>query len=638
MKVMRALLVMLMVPALAWADSRSDKQAREVLNSATATVLNLIEPADGSLANALATHVRITKAENLPKELLGASVDVRLQAPDRLVLAGHFKGETYTLGRNGQELWIYHPDKHFGVVGRPGVPIFEEAPNLIDHTQLGAFELPINKTLLKLSIRTLDCSEVGIEKVDGEACHVIALTPPSLVSQMLHLPPSKVELAIRDVDHLPARLRYTDGYVSLEAVMEGTKLAGALPAEQWELKGAAGDHIEKTALGHIKNFLEIAPEILLSRSTIPTLGPATGKRKLVATCGEGRLELWDGTRVLFLKGTPEEIGTQHGTLLKSEVKDVARRILYGIGVGSSFPKGEWFFGEIQAAHKRLAPYISSDTYREIDAMADAVGMSHEEGRLANFFPEMFHCSGFALLEGATADGHVYHGRILDYIRGAGLEKNAVVAVYQPLGKYAWVNISYAGFVGSVTAMNEKHISIGEMGGKGQGNWDGKPMAQLVREVMENAATLDEAVAIMKKGPRTCEYYYVIADGNSKRAIGIKGTATEFKTVDPGQMDPQLPRPVKNTVLLSAGNRYETLVDRVQAGWGHFDATSARALMDPPVCMSSNIHSVLFEPDTLDFWVANADSKNVASKTRYTHYNLGEMLRAQPTEAAWKFWK
>jgi hypothetical protein len=48
-------------------------------------------------------------------------------------------------------------------------------------------------------------------------------------------------------------------------------------------------------------------------------------------------------------------------------------------------------------------------------------------------------------------------------------------------------------------------------------------------------------------------------------------------------------------------------------------------MTRPVCMNSTIHSVLFAPDTLDFWVANADSKYVASHTRYTHYNLKELL-------------
>ena len=52
-------------------------------------------------------------------------------------------------------------------------------------------------------------------------------------------------------------------------------------------------------------------------------------------------------------------------------------------------------------------------------------------------------------------------------------------------------------------------------------------------------------------------------------------------------------------------------------------------MTSPVCMNSNIHSVLFAPDTLDFWVANADSKNPASHTRYTHYNLAALLAGAP---------
>lgn len=112
-----------------------------------------------------------------------------------------------------------------------------------------------------------------------------------------------------------------------------------------------------------------------------------------------------------------------------------------------------------------------------------------------------------------------------------------------------------------------------------------------------------------------------------RAFGIKATPDLFETVWSGAAHPQLPRPVKDTVLMSAGDRYETLVDRVEAGFGKFDAGAARALMDPPVCMDSNIQSVLFAPDTLDFWVANADSENVASRTRYTKYNLRELLDA-----------
>jgi hypothetical protein len=187
-------------------------------------------------------------------------------------------------------------------------------------------------------------------------------------------------------------------------------------------------------------------------------------------------------------------------------------------------------------------------------------------------------------------------------------------------------VSYAGFISSVTAMNEKRISVGEMGGRGEGNWDGKPMAQLVREVMEKADSLEEAVELMRTGPRTCEYFYVLADGKQRKAVGIAATPTTFEVIKPGEAHPRLPHPFKDVVLMSAGDRYEKLAERVKAGYGKFDADAARHLMDRPVAMTSNIHSVLFAPDTLDFWVANADAKNVASHCRYTHYNLAELLK------------
>lgn len=55
-------------------------------------------------------------------------------------------------------------------------------------------------------------------------------------------------------------------------------------------------------------------------------------------------------------------------------------------------------------------------------------------------------------------------------------------------------------------------------------------------------------------------------------------------------------------------------------------------MSRPICMTSNIQSVLFVPDTLDFYVANADGQNVASHTRFTKYNLNELLKKKASEA------
>jgi hypothetical protein len=211
----------------------------------------------------------------------------------------------------------------------------------------------------------------------------------------------------------------------------------------------------------------------------------------------------------------------------------------------------------------------------------------------------------------------------------------VLLVAQPRDRLAFVNVTYAGFIGSVTGMNAEHVSIGEMGGRGLGHWEGAPMAYLVRRVLEEARTLDEALAVFRDSPRTCEYYYVIADGDDNRAVGLAAHWNRFEVVEPGQAHEQLPLPVPDAVLLSAGSRYEELVSRVRGQHGRLDSASALALMDRPVAMKSNLHSVLFEPASTRFWVANAGAGGEPACTqRYYQFQLSELLkrRCEPTAA------
>jgi hypothetical protein len=103
----------------------------------------------------------------------------------------------------------------------------------------------------------------------------------------------------------------------------------------------------------------------------------------------------------------------------------------------------------------------------------------------------------------------------------------------------------------------------------------------------------------------------------------------------GESYPKLPEAVKDAVILSAGDRYTELVRRVKAGLGTFDAEGARRLMDRPVAMKSNLHSVLFETTTGRFWVANASKDGQPAVTQPFHaFNLGELLthKADPSAA------
>lgn len=629
-------LLFVSLPALVWLVPRAsaEESPRHILSDAVARWADLIEGRQAAAPQTLLARIRLIKADGLSRQFAGLTADLAYQAPDRLRVTAAAPDLNVSFGRDGNTLWIHEPQKKFAVLGKDGVPLFRAEPNRLDDTVLPPFTMPVSRLKLSMLILALDARQEGAERIDGEDCDVLSVGLRSQFSDLFRISGGRANLWLRKSDRLPLRIIYTDGRKADVRVDIEPRLARPAPDEDWKLHAAPDDHVETVALSHLVRFVNVAPKALTEKTE--PLGPASGERKLIATEGKGRLEMIDGTRVLFLKGSPREMGRQQGKLLYDQVNQICEHILYGFGIGSSFEKGKWFFGEIEGAEARLEPFMDKRYLAEMDAIADAAGMDRQEARLANFFPELFHCSGFSVWGKATGDGHMYHGRVLDYLKGVGLEQNAVVMVYQPDYGNAWVNLGYAGFIGSVTAMNEKGISIGEMGGRGYGDWDGKPMAELVREVMEKADTLDDAVRILRDSPRTCQYYYVISDGKTKQAVGIAATPSQVTVVRPGESFPQLPHAFADCVLMSAGERYETLCQRVKVGYGTFDADLARDLMTRPVCMTSNIQSVLFEPDTLDFWVANANSRQVASAARYTHYNLRELLKSESPKSRFEF--
>ena len=160
------------------------------------------------------------------------------------------------------------------------------------------------------------------------------------------------------------------------------------------------------------------------------------------------------------------------------------------------------------------------------------------------------------------------------------------------------------------------------------------MAFLVREVLETAKDLDEAIAVFRDNYRTCEYYYVIADGKTNRSVGMATSWEKMELIQPGESHPLLPNPVKDSALLSAGDRYQELSKRVKQGYGEFTAESAIELMSRPVAMKSNLHNVLFEPKSTKLWVANASSDGKpAANQKYYGFQLSELLKRKPDSNA-----
>lgn len=340
----------------------------------------------------------------------------------------------------------------------------------------------------------------------------------------------------------------------------------------------------------------------------------------------GELRWIEGQRVAILEGTPEQIGTAHGQLLHDESMRCIESVLYSFGTVHVIRTGRWFRHDIEAAYARLATHIPERHKRETAALAAELDLPNETLQILNVFPEMFHCSGFAVFNTATKDGKLYHGRVLDYMTTIGLQDAATTFIVKPKDHIAFANVGYAAFIGSVSGMNADAISLGEMGGRGEGNWDGVPMATLMRRALEECSSLDEVMALWSNNPRTCEYYYVFADGKTNEAVGVAAYPESVEFIKPGQGHERLGEGITDAVVLSAGSRLEKLRERVTEKHGEIDTDVAMWLMSRPVAMQSNLHNVLFVPADGVLYVANASHSKPAAEMPYVKLNLHELLK------------
>ncbi|MFN7732176.1 MAG: C45 family autoproteolytic acyltransferase/hydrolase [Pirellula sp.] len=421
-----------------------------------------------------------------------------------------------------------------------------------------------------------------------------------------------------------AQLKWSDGAEEKYGLRQGESIE-AWVRRHWadyEAEALPRDEIERTLVRGARRALEVvAPSARLRQ-------PSERNR----TVDHGELRWIEGHRVALLYGTPEQIGTAHGQLLKAEATRCVDSVLYGFGLAQTIANGRWFANDLEGAYARLRPHIPERHIEETRAIARAIEVDEHTLEILNVFPELFHCSGFAVFGSATEGGKLYHGRVLDYMTAIGLQDAATTFIVAPAGHIPFVNVGYAGFTGSVSGMNAEKISLGEMGGKGEGQWDGVPMATLMRRGLEECDSLDKVKELWRSNPRTCEYYYVFADGESKSAVGVAATPSSIEFVEPGAAHPLLGEGIRDAVVLSAGSRLEELRRRVVEKHGGIDAVQATELMCRPVAMSSNLHNVLFVPEDGELYVANASHSQPAAERPYVKLNFLKLLDELVTRA------
>jgi predicted choloylglycine hydrolase len=109
------------------------------------------------------------------------------------------------------------------------------------------------------------------------------------------------------------------------------------------------------------------------------------------------------------------------------------------------------------------------------------------------------------------------GRNLDFPSLNYLHHFTLVTVYRPNGKHAFVSVTFPGLVGVLSGMNEKGLSLGVLeiyqsaDGSEVFNKTGVPYAMILRRVLEECSTVEEALTLLQNVKRTTRFNLAICD-------------------------------------------------------------------------------------------------------------------------------
>ena len=235
-----------------------------------------------------------------------------------------------------------------------------------------------------------------------------------------------------------------------------------------------------------------------------------------AVSGSGSLQRRGPYLVLRVAGTPEEMGRQHGTLLR-------RTIRFMLANYTALRGGRGHMGYLLAVVRRMRAVLPDALAREIDACAKAAGVDPDMLLLAQCVGDVgsavrafrygpaaggdgsHACTSYVAFGAATRNGRLEFGRNFEYsfdVDCAVAKCCSLVTYQQPAEGYAFMSVGIAGVCTGWTVVNEKGLVVANhLGGGTNVSPDAVPTLLLARLVAQHAATVDEGIEILKRTPR-----------------------------------------------------------------------------------------------------------------------------------------
>ena len=390
----------------------------------------------------------------------------------------------------------------------------------------------------------------------------------------------------------------------------------------------------------------------LAIASLAFLAGCAGPQKPVpifATVPDGELRWAGRLPVLILRGSPYDMGYQHGSLMRREVRESVKNILAYADRQLRVPGiGPWIVRrKLDRAWIKMKPFVPERYLEEMRGLADGAEIPLRTLQRVHALPDLTSvtCASSAVAGAATRDGRLIQLRNLDWAIQSGIQRYAVLLAHQPITGRPFVNIGWLGFMGVISGINRQGISVAEIGAETEdADLQGTPMPFLLRRVLEESDDLDQAVKIIQTGPRTVGYNYLFAGAKARKAVALETTHQRCALFWMDQeaivrsdlaLDPQ----VRDLQLACNGNpsrpgpespsggsayevRYRGQAELLKQFHGRLDPEIMMAIAQA-IAPPSNLQSVVYAYPQI--WVASAQGQQPAATGVYQQVNLEDLF-------------
>ncbi len=344
----------------------------------------------------------------------------------------------------------------------------------------------------------------------------------------------------------------------------------------------------------------------------------------VSTIGSGD----DIITVVVVRGTPYEMGYQLGKALKEDVTAAMTGFLKFAKMGDP----ERYNNEVlDNAWKSVEPYIKNRFKEELKGLSEGSGVPLEELKRAHMIPVVgnYACSGVSVWGKASANGHLYQIRNLDFTMRGGLQNYPTIVIYLPDEGIPHASAAFAGYIAAHTGLNAQGIALSEKGASPGKEYpfdlDGTHFSTLFRDILYDANNLNEALDMIKNTKLIKRYRLYVGDGKPESMGAAKILVSSPDSVkltiwkDNDSNDEVAPKIKENVCYYTMDN--EAAYNYLSENHGSFDAEKMIELSKIVADDDGNLENVVYDATSLEMWVAYAKDLEVASTRPYIHIDL-----------------